>query len=224
MSKVRSSWWRCSRSRRSVTSTSLLSKQGSLLLGTGSPSRQSSTATNQGNATSNGWLPPPRPASARAPSMRNTLPDAPRRIIVGSAIVETTLGGSLRRICREASRPSIVTGNLSSLSCTTWNARALFCTDPYLAQKKQHFFRHLVLSSDVVGIQEAHGNETNARKARIVHEKTHQITHHPNPKARGTIISIKNNMLGVGTVLLHDKIIEGRAHARRPCKCMQSFY
>ena len=74
--------------------------------------------------TSNGSLPPRICASTLTTSMLNSPPNETRKHNVFNN----------RSGARNAPRPSLVAGNLSRLSCTTWNARALFHTDPVLAK------------------------------------------------------------------------------------------
>ena len=111
-------------------------------------------------------------------------------------------------------KASTLIGKVASLSCTTWNVRALFCVDASFAKKKLKFVSNHLLATDVMGIQETHGNSANVKKMQSTHEKTHAIyyTQHPNPKAGGNIIGIKKDLLGPDTVINHEEIVAGRAH------------
>ena len=74
--------------------------------------------------------------------------------------------------------------------------------------------RRLLVSSDVVAIQESHGNTESANELISTHDKTHdaRFSQHHNPLAGGNFLFIKKDILGKrGTTEFHD-ILPGRAN------------
>eukprot|EP00973_Karenia_brevis_P032923 4545989-Karenia_brevis.AAC.1 len=71
-------------------------------------------------------------------------------------------------------------GKLNGLSLTSWNARALLCSDPVKRRAKINFLVSLLKRYDIVLVQEVHSNSTDLRM--YAHRfSTHTYYYDPGP-------------------------------------------
>ena len=109
---------------------------------------------------------------------------------------------------------ALLAGSLQTISATTWNARALICAEPKAAKNRERFLKSIVMGSDIIGVQEVHGNDVSMRKIISNHQNTH-IAHpspHPNAAAGGNLLFVKKNLMGPRTSVHFEDVVPGRVN------------
>ena len=89
------------------------------------------------------------------------------------------------------------------------------CVDPADARRKEAVLFKLILDTDIVAIQEAHGTSASAAKLEQIHSKTHHMHYspHSNHMAGGNIIFIKRGLMGKDCEPTFKDIVKGRVDA-----------
>ena len=101
---------------------------------------------------------------------------------------------------------------MSRFNVVTWNARALLTKDPGKRQTKLGVLDRVLLSANVVLLQEVHGTQEEAALAFFRYERDWLIRFNPGPDRNngGTAIFIKKDDLKAECSVTNDNLIAGR--------------
>ena len=96
----------------------------------------------------------------------------------------------------------------------SWNARGLYVRDRQLRSRKLRTFRQLLRRSDVAGLQEAHGTESEQNSLHVSDSQTWArfVTHGANRSTGGAMIWLRWELLAGACGISHDIFAPGRVH------------